>query len=239
MFVITALFMIPGLITTLMVSEPALAHPAPRTLADAIVLPFREFITRHGVGQALLILAFIFLYKLGDSMATALATPFYLDIGFTKSEIGLIAKNAALWPSVIGGLLGGLWMVKIGINRALWLFGLVQLASILGFAWLAYVHQPDRVLLALVIGASRRWAWGWARRRSSPSSRAPPIHADGDAVCPVHEPCRGAALGGQRVDRVDRAIGWFDFYLLCTVLALPGMALLWWVAPWNERLREQ
>ena len=152
-FVITALFMIPGLVTTLLVSEPALAHPAPRTLADAIVLPFREFISRHGVREALLILAFIFLYKLGDSMATALATPFYLDIGFTKSEIGLIAKNAGLWPSVIGGLLGGLWMVKIGINRALWLFGVVQLASILGFAWLAYVHQPDRVLLALVISA--------------------------------------------------------------------------------------
>ena len=53
---------------------------------------------------------------------------------------------------MIGGLLGGLWMVKIGINRALWLFGVVQLVSILGFAWLAYVNQPDRVLLALVIG---------------------------------------------------------------------------------------
>ena len=49
----------------------------------------------------------------------------------------LIAKNAGLWASVIGGLLGGLWMVKIGINRALWLFGVVQVVSILGFAWLA------------------------------------------------------------------------------------------------------
>ena len=62
-------------------------------------------------------LSFIFLYKLGDSMATALATPFYLDMGFTKTDIGVIAKNAGLWASVLGGLLGGLWMVKIGINR--------------------------------------------------------------------------------------------------------------------------
>ena len=96
-------------------------------------------------------LLFIFLYKLGDSMATALATPFYLDMGFTKTDIGVIAKNAGLWASVVGGLLGGLWMVKIGINRGLWLFGVVQLVSILGFAWLAHVNQPDRVLLAVVI----------------------------------------------------------------------------------------
>lgn len=58
-------------------------------------------------------------------------------MGFAKSQIGVVAKNAGLWPAVFGGLLGGLWMVKIGINRALWLFGVVQLLSIFGFAWLA------------------------------------------------------------------------------------------------------
>ena len=95
-------------------------------------------------------LAFMVLYKLGDSMATALATPFYLDMGFTKTEIGLIAKHAGLWPSVIGGLIGGIWMLKLGINRALWLFGVVQVVSILGFALLTEFPQ-DRVMLAVVI----------------------------------------------------------------------------------------
>ena len=91
-------------------------------------------------------------------MCTALATPFYLDMGFSKTEIGLIAKNAGLWPAVIGGLLGGLWMVKIGINRALWLFGVVQVVSIFGFAWLANQGQqpaiaaPQLTALAIVIG---------------------------------------------------------------------------------------
>src|SRR5438067_72687 len=136
-FTITALFMLPGIVNTLLVAEPTLARSAPRTLAEAVIEPFHEFIMRAGWRQALLILTFIFLYNLGASMATALATPFYLDTGFTKSEIGLIAKNAGLWASVAGGLLGGLWMVRIGINRALWLFGAVQLVSILGFALLA------------------------------------------------------------------------------------------------------
>ena len=69
-------------------------------------------------------------------MATALATPFYLDMGFSKTEIGLIAKNAGLWPSVIGGLFGGVWMFRLGINRSLWIFGAVQMMAILGFAFL-------------------------------------------------------------------------------------------------------
>jgi hypothetical protein len=119
----------------------------PRSLRAAVIEPFREFISRAGLRSALVMLAFMVLYKLGDSMATALATPFYLDMGFTKTEIGLIAKHAGLWPSVIGGLLGGLWMLKLGINRALWLFGVVQVVSILGFAVLTEFPR-DRLMLA-------------------------------------------------------------------------------------------
>src|SRR5581483_1868200 len=128
-FGITAIFMLPGVAMTLAVREPHAANALPKTLRAAVVEPFREFLARAGARGALLTLAFIFLYKLGDSMSTALATPFYLDMGYSKSDIGLIAKNAGLWPSVIGGLAGGLWMVKIGINRGLWLFGVVQVVS--------------------------------------------------------------------------------------------------------------
>ncbi|MFZ1811530.1 MAG: AmpG family muropeptide MFS transporter, partial [Candidatus Nitrotoga sp.] len=156
-FIITALFMLPGMVMTLMVKEP-LNINSPRSLRDAVVEPFREFIARQGWKSALLILTFLFFYKLGDSMCTALATPFYMDMGFSKTQIGLIAKNAGLWPAVIGGLLGGLWMVKIGINRALWLFGVVQVVSIFGFFWLASVGYHAEITtveltqLAIVIG---------------------------------------------------------------------------------------
>ena len=132
-FWITALFMLPGHRDD---ARRRRAAAAPAGAADAArgggrAVP-RIHHARDGWNEALLVLLFIFLYKLGDSMATALATPFYLDMGFTKTEIGLIAKNAGLWASVVGGMLGGLWMVKIGINRGLWLFGVVQLVSILG-----------------------------------------------------------------------------------------------------------
>ncbi len=221
---------------TLLAREPAAAAAAPKTLRDAVVEPFREFVNRAGWSQALLILTFIFLYKLGDSMATALATPFYLDMGFTKTEIGIVAKNAGLWASVIGGMLGGLWMVKIGINRGLWLFGVVQVVSILGFAWLAWLGKPDIYALAVVIafealgvGLGTVAYVAFIARATNPRFTATQF-ALFTSLSAVPRTVVNATTGWI----VDQT-GWFGFFLLCTVLALPGMALLLRVAPWNER----
>lgn len=234
-FVVTALFMLPGIANTLLVSEPALARPAPRTLAEAVVEPFREFITRSGWAQALLVVAFIFFYKLGDSMATALATPFYIDMGFSLSDIGLIAKNVGLAASVIGGLVGGIWMLKIGINRGLWLFGVVQLVSILGFAWLAYVHEPDRLLLAIVIafealgvGLGTAAFTAFIARATDPRYTATQF-ALFTSLAAVPSTLVNASTGW-----IIEHTGWFAFFLLCTALALPGMVLLLRVAPWTS-----
>ncbi|MBI5437656.1 MAG: AmpG family muropeptide MFS transporter [Nitrosomonadales bacterium] len=239
-FVVTALFMLPGVIMTLLVQEPHRAAP-PKTLREAVVEPFHEFITRQGWGSALLILAFLFFYKLGDSMCTALATPFYLDMGFSKTQIGLIAKNAGLWPAVIGGLLGGLWMVKIGINRALWLFGVVQVVSIFGFAWLASVGHHAEITaveltqLAIVIGLEALGVGlgtvafvAFIARTTHPAYTATQF-ALFTSLMAVPRTFANAATGW-----LVEAMGWSGFFLLCAVLAIPGMLLLLKVAPWNE-----
>jgi len=234
-YVVTALFMLPGIAMTLFVREPSLVRGRPRTLREAVVEPFHEFVARNGWREALTVLLFIFLYKLGDSMATALATPFYLDIGFTKTEIGVVAKNAGLWASVVGGLLGGLWMVRIGINRALWLFGVVQVLSILGYAWLAYVNRPDLLLLAGVIGVEALGVGlgtaaftAFIARATDPRYTATQ-YALFTSLAAVPRTVINASTGW-----IVEHTGWLDFYLLCTLLALPGMALLLRIAPWRE-----
>ena len=233
-FVITALFMLPGLVMTLVVREPAATGAAPKTLADAVVLPFREFLARSGWRHALVILLFIFLYKLGDSMATALATPFYLEMGYTKTDIGIVAKNAGLWASVAGGLLGGLWMVKIGINRGLWLFGVVQLVSILPFAWLSTLGSPNLWALGFVIafealgvGLGTVAYVAFIARTTDPRFTATQF-ALFTSLSAVPRTLINATTGW-----IVAQMGWFNFFLLCTLLALPGMALLLRVAPWN------
>jgi PAT family beta-lactamase induction signal transducer AmpG len=233
-FLVTALFMLPGIITTLLVKEPPICGAPPRTLEDAVVLPFREFLRRAGWRQALLVLSFIFLYKLGDSMATALATPFYLDLGFSKTDIGLIAKNAGLWLNVAGGLIGGIWLVKLGINRGLWVFGVIQAVVILGFAWLADVG-PSKLVLGIVIGSE---AFGvglgtaaftaFIARTTDPRYTATQF-ALFTSLASVPRTFANASTG-----YIVEQIGWFGFFLLCTVLAIPGLLLLPRVAPWNE-----
>ena len=240
-FFITAMFMIPGAVLACLISEPQASKAMPRTLTRAVIEPFHEFIARAGVREAVLILAFIFFYKLGDSMCTALATPFYLDMGYTKSDIGLVAKNAGLWPAVIGGLLGGLWMVKLGINRALWLFGGVQFLSIFGFAWLAWLGPNSSIgvgeltALAVVIGFEALGVGlgtaafvAFIARATSPLYTATQF-ALFTSLAAVPRTFINATTGV-----LIENLGWFGFYLLCAGLALPGMALLFKVAPWRQ-----
>ena len=234
-FLITALFMLPGMLMTVFVSEPKIIGTPPKTLREAVVEPFREFIQRNGLNDALLVLAFIFFYKLGDSMATALATPFYLDMGFTKTEIGLIAKNAGLWPSIIGGLIGGIWMVKIGINRALWLFGFVQWISILGFAVLTQFPR-EKIALGLAIsfeavgvGLGTVAFVAFIARTTNPAYTATQFALFTSLAALPRTVINSFA--GVLVEQ----LGWLNFYWLCMLLAVPGMLLLFKVAPWNEK----
>ena len=232
-FIVTALFMLAGIGMTLSISEPAKETPKPTSLRSAVVDPFQEFFHRNGVKQALLILAFMLLYKLGDSMATALATPFYLDMGYTKTEIGVVAKHAGLWPMIIGGMLGGILMLKIGINRALWLFGFVQIISILGFALLAHIGE-GLWLLALVIsfeylgvGLGTAAFVAFIARTTNKAYTATQF-ALFTALTAVPRTVANASTG-----IIVERVGWESFFYLCFLLAIPGMLLLYRVAPWN------
>lgn len=238
-FVITALFMLPGVAMTLLAKEPPAAAGAPRTLRAAVVEPFHEFFGRHGLRSALLVLAFLFFYKLGDSLCTALATPFYLDMGYSKTEIGLIAKNAGLWPMVIGGILGGIWMLKLGINRALWLFGVVQIVTILGFVWLAWLGPAPSdagrlASLAIVIAGEAIGAGlgttafvAYMARTTHPAYTATQLALFTSLMAVPRTFVNASA--GWLVERM----GWYDFFWACFFLAIPGMLLLIKVAPWN------
>ncbi len=234
-FAITAAFMLPGIVLVFFVDEPATLGAPPKSLRDAVVLPFVEFVTRDGWSQALLILAFIFLYKLGDSMATALSTAFYLDLGFTKTEIGLIAKNVGLWSSIAGGLLGGAWLIKLGINRGLWIFGVLQLVAVFGFAWLARAG-PDRMVLAFAIGFEAFASVGLGTAafsafiaRATDRRFTATQFALFTSLAVVPRTFANAGAGF-----IVEGAGWFDFFLICGALGLPGLLLLPKVAPWRQ-----
>lgn len=233
-FVIIALFMLVGIVMTLVIKE-AIAEPTPpRTMRDAVIQPFREFIGRAGFRPALLVLAFLFFYKLGDNMATALQTPFFIDVGFTLTQIGVIAKTAGLIAAIVGGIVGGLIMVKMSINRALWLFGVVQIVSILGFALLSEMGKNPWMLGVAVafeylgVGLGSAALVAFMARTTNPAFAATQL-ALFTALASVPRVFANATTGV-----IVEQIGWTNFFLLCTALAVPGMLLLIKVAPWHE-----
>jgi len=233
-FWITAGFMSVGVIMSLVVSEPHSELPGAAGWRQVMIAPFYEYLDRKGWLGLLLVICFMFLYKLGDNMATALSMPFYLELGFSKTEIGLVAKHAALWPAIFGGLVGGLLMVRVGINRGLWIFGAVQLVSILGYAFLASTG-PILWLLAVVIafeylgvGMGTAAFTAFIARETSKTYAATQF-ALFTALAAVPRTLANASTG-----IIVQQIGWVDFFLLCTALAVPGMLLLVWVAPWTE-----
>jgi len=231
---VTASFMLVGVVTTLVIREVSDDSLAPHSLREAVIEPFREFFRRDGTAAALAILAFMFLYKLGDNMATALATPFYLDMGFSRTEIGSIAKVAALWSVIAGSVIGGLAMLKLSINKALWLFGLVQLVTILGFAWLSVVgHSPTGLFLVvsaeyLGVGLGTVALTAYIARETSRAFTATQFALFTSFIA-VPRTFANASTGF-----LIEAVGYTSFFLLCTAVAVPGMLMLLKVAPWKE-----
>ncbi|MEZ5828001.1 MAG: AmpG family muropeptide MFS transporter [Hyphomicrobiales bacterium] len=239
-FWVTGAFMLVGVITTLMIREVSDDALAPHTLREAVIDPFVEFFSRDGgIKTGLAILAFLFLYKLGDNMATALATPFYIDMGYSLSEIGSVAKVAGLWASIAGGILGGIIMLKVSINRALWLFGFVQLLTIVPYIWLS---QAGHTLVGLFVVVSGEYLGvglgtialtAFMARETSRAFTATQFALFSSFIA-VPRTLANASTGF-----IVEAVGWTQFFVLCAIIAIPGMLLLLKVAPWNERVADQ
>ena len=223
MYRIMALCMAACVAVTLFAPEPPLPEGRPRTLREAVLLPFRDYFARDG---AWLILAFILLYKLGDTMASAMTTPFYLDLGYTKTEIGAVVKLFGFWATIAGGTLGGIWMLRVGTHRALWLFGFGQMVSTLGFVVLAWYPLHVGALATVVAVENLTAGMGTAAfvgfmaaltdRRFTATQYALLSSLMGVPRVLLSAPTGWMAAG----------LGWPGFFLLCALIAVPGLLLV-------------
>jgi PAT family beta-lactamase induction signal transducer AmpG len=207
---------------------------APKSLGDAVVGPFREFFSRRDLRSALLVLAFMLLYKLGDGMAASLLTPFYLDLGFSMTQVGSVAKVVGLWASVVGSLIGGVTISKIGINRSLWIFGFVQMLAILGFAALARVGPDIGFLGAVVafeyvgVGLGTSAFVAFIARATDKRFTATQFALFSSVVA------LSRTVASSSTGFLVELVGYEWFFALCVLLGVPGMLLLLKVAPWTE-----
>lgn len=167
-------------------------------------------------------------------MAVALQTPFLIDQGFSLTTIGVVAKNAGLWGAILGGILGGIWMLKLGINRALWIFGFVQISTIFGFSVLSEAGDNTWILAIVMsmeyigVGLGTVALVAFIARATTPAFAATQL-ALLTAITVLPRTLASASSGF-----IVEAIGYTSFFYLCMLLAVPGMLLLFKVAPWND-----
>ena len=239
-----ALVMFVGIITVLVVPEPKVDAAPPATLFEAVVEPFREFITRK---NAFFVLAFILLYKIGDNMASAMTIPYILKQGFSKTEYFVIVKGFGFLGLFGGMLLGGAIMVRLGIAKSLWIFGVLQALSTAAFALLvAFDHEGqfwldsrEMVLtgivgfefLAIGMGTAAYGAFMAIQTNKRFTATQFALLSSLMAV--------PATIAATITGVLVEFVGWAWFFIGCAFFAVPGMLLLFKVAPWgstNEQL---
>ena len=232
-FMIMALCLLPCIIVTLITREPPVQEAAPTNFKESVIDPFVDFFTRSG---AIWMLIFILLYKVGDNMAAALSTPFYLDMGFSKTEIGAVVKLVGFWATLIGSFMGGAIILRTGINRSLWLFGFLQMFSTAGFAILAKAGHHIGLLTGVICFENLSAGMGTAAFVAFMAS------ITNKKFTATQYALLSSLMGVPRVlissstGFLAEGLGWFGFFVLCTLIAIPGMILLVKFAPWQENV---
>jgi PAT family beta-lactamase induction signal transducer AmpG len=194
------------------------------TLQESVVVPLRELLAVPGV-VALIVL--ILLYKIGDAFALKFFTNFMIDVGFSKTEIGVFVKAVLTFGSMIGAVIGGIWMIVLGLRRSMLLFACVQALTNLGYLMLAWVGKS--YAFGLVAVALDALASGMGNIASVALMMAicdKRFSAFQYALLATFALLPRYALGGPAGYIADHA-GWFTYYWTSFLLALPGIAMIW------------
>jgi MFS transporter, PAT family, beta-lactamase induction signal transducer AmpG len=234
-YLLMSVLMLIGVAAAIFAPEPILDHNGPASLAEAVILPFGEFFQRNGLLLGLLTLLFIVIYNLADALLGSLSTPFLLNTGFSQTDIGAIRGGMGLIATIVGTLVGGSLVSKMGINRALWLFGALQALSNLGYFALSLVGK-NYLFLVLSINIEN-FCGGLA---------AAGFVAFLMSLCNQRFSATQYALltSFMAVSRdilvspsgyLQKATGWPVFFLITIAAALPAFILLPVVAPWNSQ----
>ena len=234
-YLIMAACMLPGVLTTLLAPEPEIAAGTPKTIREAVFIPLIEYFSRK---EALWVLAFILFYKLGDTMASAITIPFYLEIGFSKTQIGAVVKLFGFWATIAGSLIGGVLMLRLKINRSLWVFGFLQAISTAGFAVLAWIGKSVPALSAIIGFENLSSGMGTAAFVAFMASITDKRFTATQYALLTSLMGVPRVLASAPTGFFAKALGWKGFFIGCTVMAAPGMLLLLKFAPWNPGDRE-
>ena len=222
-----------GILATFIAPEIKSAEEfIPRTLSEAVVGPFRDFFGRKGIYW---VLAFLILYKLGDNLSSALTAPFIIEHGYTKTEYGVAVKGVGLVALLVGNFAGAGVMARIGLNKSLWVFGILQALAISGLVWLSGVEK-NNFALATVIGMEMFTAGmavpafntfiAFLTNKKFTATQ----YALLTSLAVLPRTLLSAPSGFIR----EGLGSWNAYFVFCMLITIPGMLLLFRVAPFRS-----
>lgn len=229
---ILALCYLPMMVLTWFAPEPESLPAPPQSLRQAVWDPFVGFLAQH---RAVEILSFVVLFKLSDNLTQALLRPFFVQIGFHDNDVGAGSMTVGTVAMIIGTAVGGIMTGPMGLGRALWITGLLQIFSNLGYAVLA-VSGPSRPVLYaaqfLEMGCSGlgTGAFGVLLLRLTQKRFSATQYALLSSLMAVTRSLTGP-VSGVLVD----AVGWRNFFIFTVLAGIPGMVMLQRFVPWRVR----
>jgi len=233
-YLVLSLLLIIGIVTTFVAPEPVLSDAPPRTLAEAVVLPFADFFQRAGVLRALLVLLFIVVYKYSDSLAGSMTTPFLLKAGFSQSEVGAVFLGVGVIATIAGVVVAGATIGKFGINRSLWIFVVFQGLSNLTYYGLSLAGKNHAFMVAAVItenfglglvtGAMTAYLMSMSNKRITATQFA--------LLSSLMAASRDILVAP--AGKIAESLGWPSFFLITVAMAIPPLVLLPFIAPWSR-----
>ncbi len=222
-YFLLGLFMLVGIVATIFAPEPMIEMAPPSTLQEAFVGPFLEFCRRPGW---LSILLFILLYKIGDSMASEMLSPFWVDLEVSKPQIAGIVKTFGFAAGIAGGLLAGLVVYRWGIIPSLFIFGLLQMISTAGFAALAVVGNHLPTLTVVIAFENLTGGMGTTAFVAFMASLTDKRFTATQYALLSSFMGIPRVLAGSITGVLATGLGWTGFFIVCTLLAIPGLLLI-------------
>jgi PAT family beta-lactamase induction signal transducer AmpG len=221
-----------GVVASLFSPEPQMKEKPPASLKEAVVEPFTEFLSRPG---ALGILLFVILYKLDVVMATALTTPFILEMGFTKTDIGAVTKGFGMVATIVGTLFGGAVVARAGMKASLWLFGILQSVSTLAFLALARLGHHYPMMVAAIGLENLCSGMGTAAYAAFLMSLCNKRFTATQYALLTSLMALTRVIVGAPTGYLAKTFGWEIYFLVSMLAAAPGLLLLLrysrWTAP--------
>ena len=225
---VLAFVFVPLVLVAWRAPEPEQPTEEPRTLRDAVWLPFLEAFSRH---RAVEILVFVVLYKLADSLSQSLLRPFLNDMGYDEFDRGFVLGTAGVAITILGTFLGGVACTRIGLGRALWIFGLLQIFSNVGYVLITYWPGGRPLMYSamafeMVTSGLGMGAFGVLLLRITERRFSATQYALFSSLFGLPR-----ILAGPITGLVVDAAGWRWFFWLTMAAGIPGLVLLQRFAP--------